>query len=95
MKFFPDNFFITDPFIESGEFIFLLQKIIIVLLIGSLIGLEREHARTEGSKIFAGIRTYTLISLLGLISALVESFFGGFALIHFPHTGNGNVQTRN
>lgn len=74
MKFFPENFFITDPFIENGEFIFLLQKIIIVLLIGSLIGLEREHSRAEGSKIFAGIRTYTLISLLGLISAIISEF---------------------
>lgn len=74
MKFFPENFFITDPFIENGEFIFLLQKIIIVLLIGSLIGLEREHSRAEGSKIFAGIRTYTLIALLGLISAIISEF---------------------
>lgn len=74
MNIFPEHFFITDPFIESGQFIFLVQKIVIVLLIGSLVGLEREHARTAGSKIFAGIRTYTLISLLGLTAALISEY---------------------
>lgn len=74
MQFLPDNFFIIDPFIENGVFVFLFQTIFIVLMIGGLTGLEREHAHTQDSKVFAGIRTYTLISLLGLISGLISEF---------------------
>ncbi|MBS1249449.1 MAG: hypothetical protein MAG431_01029 [Chloroflexi bacterium] len=42
------------------------------LLIGVLIGLQREHAdSSEDHKLFAGIRTFALISLLGATGALV------------------------
>jgi uncharacterized membrane protein (DUF4010 family) len=51
----------------------LAQKIGITILIGALIGLEREFARPKDEKIFAGIRTFPLIAILGFISALVSS----------------------
>jgi uncharacterized membrane protein (DUF4010 family) len=59
---------------ESGELILILQKLAVVILIGFLIGMEREHARPEGEKIFAGIRTFPLISILGFCAALISSF---------------------
>ena len=47
----------------------LLFKIIFSIAAGLLIGLEREH-RTK-TEIFAGIRTFPLISLLGMLSGLI------------------------
>lgn len=42
------------------------------LLIGALIGLEREFVQQrEGEPDFAGIRTFSLISLLGAVTAFI------------------------
>jgi len=38
------------------------------LLVGALVGLERERSIPDSSKLFAGIRTFPLISLLGFLS---------------------------
>lgn len=46
-------------------------KISISLLIGLLIGIERESKKKSGSHSFAGIRTFPLISLFGFLSALI------------------------
>jgi len=55
----------------------LFQKIILALVIGALVGIEREK-RARG-EIFAGIRTFPLVCLLGLLtgyfSSLTQSFF--------------------
>lgn len=48
----------------------ILYKIVFSIGIGFLIGLEREYKAKED--IFAGIRTFPLISLLGTISAFVS-----------------------
>lgn len=46
------------------------------LLIGILIGMQREHAdEKKHSKLFAGARTFALISLLGATGALITDFF--------------------
>jgi uncharacterized membrane protein (DUF4010 family) len=42
-----------------------------VLLMGLLIGLEREHSQREEESLFAGVRTFPLIALTGFLSALV------------------------
>ncbi|MFO7991172.1 MAG: MgtC/SapB family protein [Thermoplasmata archaeon] len=67
-------------------------NVIIVVALGSLIGLEREH-REDKTMVIAGVRTFPLTSLSGLIFsflsanvglALIEVgviIFGGFALI--------------
>jgi uncharacterized membrane protein (DUF4010 family) len=55
----------------------LLQKIILSVAIGALIGLERER-RAKGKDIFAGIRTFMLVSLLGLLSSYASQFLGNF-----------------
>ncbi len=52
----------------------LWPKIAIAILIGFLIGLEREKKKKSSEKYFAGIRTFPLISLLGFLSAFISSF---------------------
>jgi uncharacterized membrane protein (DUF4010 family) len=42
-----------------------------VVLMGLLIGLEREHSQREEESLFAGVRTFPLITLTGFLSALV------------------------
>lgn len=47
------------------------------LLIGALIGLEREfYQQKEGAPDFAGIRTFSLIALLGSVSSFLADDFG-------------------
>jgi len=48
----------------------IFQKIILSILLGGLIGLERE--RTISKKSFAGIRTFILACLFGLLSTFVS-----------------------
>lgn len=50
-------------------------QLLVVLGIGILIGLEREFTRKEGQKLFAGIRTYPFITLLGFLSAFLSDAF--------------------
>ncbi|MGD8399038.1 MAG: MgtC/SapB family protein, partial [Anaerolineae bacterium] len=57
----------------------LLARFGIALLIGVLIGLEREHARLqEEIKAFAGVRTFPLIALLGCAAALISDETAGW-----------------
>lgn len=55
----------------------LMLRFGIALLIGVLIGLEREYARLrEEVKSFAGVRTFPLIALLGCSAALLAELTG-------------------
>jgi len=45
------------------------QKLVLAALIGILIGIEREHRRKEGTKLIAGVRSFTIASIAGMISA--------------------------
>lgn len=49
------------------------QRLGVAVFIGALIGLEREHSRPQNKKTFAGLRTFTLISILGFTSAFIAS----------------------
>lgn len=60
--------------ITYEELFLLVQKLSIALLIGVVIGLEREHSKAKDEKIFAGIRTYPLIALWGFLGAFISSF---------------------
>lgn len=62
-----------EPLLESGDLFTILQGLGAVIFIGLLIGLEREHSRSKDQKIFAGIRTFPLIGILGFITALTSS----------------------
>lgn len=44
-----------------------LQKVVLSLLVGALIGLEREYTKDHGK---VGVRTFSLISLLGGVTAI-------------------------
>jgi uncharacterized membrane protein (DUF4010 family) len=59
----------------------LILKFVIALAIGALIGMERERKTKEAE--FAGIRTFILIALLGILSAYLSTQFSYFVLIAF------------
>lgn len=60
----------------------LILQILIALAIGALIGMERERKQSKHTE-FAGIRTFTLISLYGIISAYLNQIYSNFLLLAF------------
>jgi uncharacterized membrane protein (DUF4010 family) len=89
-SFLKDIFPIPESIISTSDLIQIFQGIAVVVFIGLLIGLEREYSRKKTEKIFAGIRTFPLIGLLGFSSAFLSSitmswlyavFFIGFAFL--------------
>lgn len=59
----------------------LSYKILLAILVGLLIGIERERRKREGDKAFAGIRTYPMISMLGMIAALLVNIINVYVYI--------------
>ncbi len=59
----------------------MILKFVIALAIGVLIGIERERKTKESE--FAGIRTFILIALLGIVSAYLSVYYSNFVLIAF------------
>ncbi len=59
-----------DPFLEVAT------RGGAALLIGLLIGAEREFSHTEKEQLFAGVRTFPLISLLGFTAAMIAALAG-------------------
>jgi uncharacterized membrane protein (DUF4010 family) len=71
-------------------------KILIVLLLSFLIGLEREEHKSEGDYSFGGVRTFPLIGLVGYAVALLSrdqllplsigfAVVGAFLLMSYRH----------
>lgn len=71
-------------------------KIVLVLFLSFLIGLEREEHKTAGSSSFGGVRTFPLIGLIGYSIALLAGtqmlpvtlgflVVGGFLLLSYWH----------
>ena len=59
--------------------IVIIEKIGITLIIGLMIGLQREmYYHREGRTGFAGARTFALIALLGYLSAWMQNFIPFF-----------------
>lgn len=88
LRLLPEYLINGDTALTSADLFILLQKLVVAILIGLLIGLEREHARSKDDKIFAGIRTTPLIAVLGFVAGLIASItsywvyiviFGSFA----------------
>ena len=52
-----------------------LQKLILALMIGILIGIEREHRRVS-KKIFTGVRTFALACMIGMIATFTSDIIG-------------------
>ncbi len=67
-------------------YIKLFEPFIIAVLLGALMGLERAFAsRVDDADIdiLGGVRTFSLISLLGCIAAFLESHLSGVLIISF------------
>ncbi|KCZ73203.1 putative membrane protein [Candidatus Methanoperedens nitroreducens] len=76
----------TDPvpqFLSNMDVtIEFFQKLALATLIGILIGIEREHRRPEGIELIAGVRTFTMASIAGMISSyLAQTVHTGIILI--------------
>jgi len=53
------------------------QRFLVALLIGALVGVEREKSQVAaGYRTIAGLRTYILLALLGSLSAWLAQFLG-------------------
>lgn len=52
-----------------------MKKLAIALLIGIMVGIEREHRALE-HEIFAGVRSYTITCITGMLTALVSKDTG-------------------
>jgi uncharacterized membrane protein (DUF4010 family) len=61
---------------QGTGFADLAQRGGIAMLVGLLVGAEREHSHGEKERLFAGVRTFPIISLLGFVSALLGSLAG-------------------
>lgn len=57
-----------------------LQKIGLALMIGILIGLEREHWRSD-KKILAGVRTFSITCITGMFAGFLSDIIGPEVLI--------------
>ncbi len=73
LKFLPDYLSASKTSFAEEDLFIIFQKLIIAVLIGVLIGLEREHSKPANEKTFAGVRTFPLISILGFVAALISS----------------------
>lgn len=59
-----------------------LQKLALATLIGILIGIEREHRRTEAFELIAGVRSFTISCIAGMLSSyLAQTIHVGILLI--------------
>ena len=67
----------------SDELLLLIQRVLIALALGFLIGLEREYSKRVQDKTeqFAGVRTYTLMSLFGFLCAYLALRYGDWIFI--------------
>ena len=58
----------------------ILEKIVLSMMIGILIGLEREHWRSD-KKVFAGVRTFSITCITGAVAAFLVDYIGMWILI--------------
>ena len=53
-----------------------IWSMLVAILVGALIGLERERKRERAATLFAGVRTFTLIALLGGVTGILTDPLG-------------------
>ena len=63
---------IDTPLLKLSQQEFLI-RMLIALGIGFVLGLEREHTKEEGEKLFAGVRTFILVTLFGFFLAFLSA----------------------
>ncbi|MCB0668187.1 MAG: MgtC/SapB family protein [Saprospiraceae bacterium] len=65
--------------LEQGAFFI---RLLVAVGIGFVVGLEREHASiAKKEEIFAGLRTFVLVSLLGFVTSLLSAYYSYWILI--------------
>ena len=75
----------SDPMDPSLDNLEIARRLGIALAVGALPGLERQRHRTPtGRRSFAGLRTFTLISLFGAVSVWISlAVFSWFIAVAF------------
>lgn len=69
------------PTIGLDPFLFdFLEKLILSLMIGIIIGIEREHRRAE-HPVFAGVRTYSLAAVTGMLATIAGKTIGNDIIV--------------
>ncbi len=58
----------------------MVEKIILSLMIGILVGLEREHWRSD-KKIYAGVRTFAITCITGTLAVFLGDYVGIWMLV--------------
>lgn len=69
------DLYATEPAIVTMDAA-LFYRFAVALGIGMIIGFERERRRGKGVKLFAGVRTFAIIALLGCTAALISNHTG-------------------
>ncbi len=73
---------VPQSFGNMGMNIDFFQKIALAALIGILIGIEREHRRPQETELIAGVRSFTIACIAGMISSyLAQIINSGILLI--------------
>lgn len=73
----------TNTALPTNEFSIIWYRIFVAVLIGLLIGVERESTKQAAKNYFAGIRTVPLISIFGFLAALIATKVGVYIFIAF------------
>jgi len=60
---------VAQSFDNIGNNIDFFQKLALATLIGILIGIEREHRRPEKVELIAGVRSFTIACIAGMMSS--------------------------
>ena len=67
------------------EYLILIRDFIFALLIGTIIGFEREYSKEKyKANVFGGIRTFILISLIGAFSGYFSVQFNSLLFWFIP-----------
>jgi uncharacterized membrane protein (DUF4010 family) len=62
---------VAQSFDNMGVNFDFFQKIVLATLIGILIGIEREHRRPEKIELIAGVRSFTIACIAGMLSSFL------------------------
>lgn len=74
-------FDLVPQFSGSNTDIEFFQKLALATFIGILIGIEREHRRPEGVELIAGVRSFTISCIAGMISSYLATLTNPWVLL--------------
>ncbi len=72
---------LIPQFFGNNTDIEFFQKLALATFIGILIGIEREHRRSEGVELIAGVRTFTIACIAGMISSYLATIINAGVLL--------------